>query len=182
LAYVKGSPVEVKPKLDLDKLPFEKQAIEKLTDSAARFPVAKSLQILELVFRKGNRKTVYSARIGQTDLACTLHITRQALNQHLKKLRESGLAQVGRGFINVTEDGLRALGYRKDPVIITVRVSPQRRSDAFEKMKSLPAIEIFRVAGDADVVLIVEQHTLEQVLETLSEIDGIVETKSLVAM
>jgi len=182
LAYVKGSPVEVKSKLDLDKLAFEKDGARKLSDPATTFPVAKSLQILELVFKKGNRKTVYSARIAQADLACALHITRQALNQHLKKLRESGYAQVGRGFINVTEDGLRALGYRKDPVIITVRVSPQRRSDAFEKMKSLPAIEVFRVAGDADVVLIVEQHTLEQVLETLSDIDGILETKSLVAM
>jgi len=182
LAYVKGSHVDVKPKLDLDKLAFEKHARARLSDPATRFPVAKSLQILELVFRKGNRKTVYSARIGQAELAGTLHITRQALNQHLKKLRESDLAQVGRGFINVTEDGLRALGYRKDPVIITVRVSPQRRSDAFEKMKSLPAIEVFRVAGDADVVLIVEQHTLEQVLETISEIDGILETKPLVAM
>ena len=182
MSYVEGSAVEVKPRLNLDKLALEKQAMEKLSDHAARFPVAKSLQILELVFKKGNRKTIYSARIGQADLACALHITRQALNQHLKKLRESGLAQVGRGFINVTEDGLRALGYRKDPVIITLRVSPQRRSDAFEKMKSLPAIEIFRVAGDADVVLIVEQHMLEQVLETLSEIDGILETKSLVAM
>jgi len=177
---VKASRVEVKPKLD--NLPFEKQVITKLSDPAARFPVAKSLQVLELVLKKGNRKTVYSARIEQADLAGTLHITRQALNQHLKKLRESGLAQIGRGFINVTEDGLKALGYRKDPVIITVRVSPQRRSDAFEKIRSLPAIEIFRVAGDADAVLIVEQHTLDQVLEALSDIDGILETKSLVAM
>lgn len=84
--------------------------------------------------------------------------------------------------MNVTEDGLKAVGYRKDPVIVTVRILPQRRSEAVEKIKALPAIETFRVAGDADAVLIVEQDKLDRVLEMLAGIDGVIDTKSLVSM
>lgn len=100
----------------------------------------------------------------------------------MKRLRELGLVQVGRGVINVTEDGLKAIGYHSNPVIVTVRVSPSKRLQAYERFKTLPAVEIFRVTGDADVVLVVEQDKLDHVLGTLSQIDGVVETKSLVSI
>jgi len=116
------------------------------------------------------------------DLARKLHISRQALSSHFKRLRESGFVQIGRGFVNVTEDGLRALGHRKDPVIVTVRIMPQKRAEAFEKIKALSVIEMFRVAGDADAIMIVEQDKLDSVLEMLASVDGIIETKSLVSM
>ena len=147
-----------------------------------RFPASRSLQILKLLLQNGQQKTVYSFPIGQVELAKELQITRQALSLHFKKLRESGLIEVGRGFINVTEKGLRAVGYRREPVIVIVRISPQNRSEAIKKINELPATEIFRVTGDVDVVLIVEQETLDRILEALSHIDGVVETKSFVSI
>lgn len=147
-----------------------------------RFPTSKSLQILKLLLNNGYQKTVYSLPIGQAELGKELQITRQALSLHLKKLREFGLIQVGRGFINVTEEGLEAVGYRREPVIVNVRILPQKRSEAIQKINELPATEIFRVTGDVDVVLIVEQERLDHILEALSHIDGVVETKSLVSI
>jgi DNA-binding Lrp family transcriptional regulator len=49
-------------------------------------------------------------------------------------------------------------------------------------MKSLPAIEIFRVTGDADFVMVVEQGALNEVLQILSATEGVVETKSYVSI
>jgi DNA-binding Lrp family transcriptional regulator len=49
-------------------------------------------------------------------------------------------------------------------------------------MKSLPAIEILRVTGDADFVVVVEQGALNEVLQVLSTIEGVVETKSFVSI
>ena len=147
-----------------------------------RFPASKSLQILKLLFQNGRKKTIYSVPIGQVELAKELRITRQALSLHFKKLREFGLIQVGRGFIDVTEEGLEALGYRREPVIVNVKILPQKRSEAVQKISELPASEIFRVTGDVDVVLIVEQDRLDQILEALSHIDGVAETRSLVSI
>lgn len=181
MAFADRSQARVKNQLNNAKLLFERQPNRQAPDSA-KFLAPRSLQILELLSRSGDRKTVYTLRIEQTELARKLHITRQALSSHFKKLRQSGFVQVGRGFVNVTEDGLKAVGYRKDPVIVTVRILPQRRSEAVEKIKALPAIESFRVAGDADAVLIVEQDKLDRVLEMLAGIDGVIDTKSLVSM
>ena len=155
---------------------------ERLPGLSLRFPTSKSLQILKLLLQNGRKKTVYSMPIGQVELAKELQITRQALSLHFKKLREFGLIQVGRGFIDVTEEGLEALGYRRDPVIVNVRILPQKRSEAVQKINELPATEIFIVAGDVDVVLIVEQDRLDPILEALSHIDGVVETRSLVSI
>jgi DNA-binding Lrp family transcriptional regulator len=172
---------ESKGRLCKGKLLFER-ANERSLNPSLRFSTSKALQILELLLQSGHRKIVYNVSIGQVELASELQITRQALSLHFKKLRESGLIQVGRGFINVTEEGLKAVGYRTEPVILNVRILPQKRSDAIQKIDELPATEIFRVTGDADVVLIVEQDRLDRILEALSHIDGVVETKSLVSI
>src|SRR5208283_1849693 len=142
-----------------------------------RFPISKSLQILKLLLQKGDKKTVYSVPVGQVELAEKLQITRQALGLHFKKLREFGLIQVGRGFVDVTEEGLEALGYRREPVIVNVKILPQKMSEAVQKISELPATEIFRVAGDVDIVLIVEQDRLDPILEAISHIDGVAETR-----
>jgi len=46
----------------------------------------------------------------------------------------------------------------------------------------LPVLEVFRVTGEVDLVLIVHQENLDYVLEMLSGIPGVVDTKSFVTM
>ena len=147
-----------------------------------QFMTPKSLHLLKLLWEYGSRNSVYTIRIKQGELARKLQITRQALSAHFKRLRESGFIQIGHGFLNVTEDGVRAIGYHCDPVLVLVRLQAQKRSEVSAKIKSLPAIEIFRVTGDADFVLVVEQGALNEVLQILSATEGVVDTKSYVSI
>jgi len=154
-------------------------ATEKATENnhSNQFMTPKSLHLLKLLWEHGSRNSVYTIHIKQSELARELHITRQALSAHFKRLRESRFIQIGHGFINVTQHGARAIGYHCDPALVLVRLQPQKRSEVTAKMKSLPAIEILRVTGDADFVVIVEQGALNEVLQVLSTIEGVVETK-----
>ncbi len=151
-------------------------------EAAPKFLTRKSSQLLKMLWENGNRKTVYSFYGKQTEIARKWHVTRQALSIHFKRLRESGLVETGRGFVNVTEEGLRAIGYNSNPVIVMVRVSPQKRLAALAMIRTLPAVQVFRVTGDVDVVLILEQDKLDQSLATLAATDGVLETKSLVSI
>lgn len=156
-------------------------------ESAGRYSLAlerltkKTLKILRFLVDSGDPTTVLTANISQPELAKTLHVTRQALSVHISRLAEGGFIQVGRGFINVTEDGLKASGYQHSPVILIVRVAPQNHRDAYDKIKSIHASEIFRVAGDADFALLLEHRDLDKVLQDLYAIPGIIETRSLIA-
>jgi len=149
------------------------RALERLTK--------KSMKVLRLICESGNPTTILASSINQQDLARKLHITRQALSVHVTRLSEAGLIQVGRGFINVTEIGLKATGYRNNPVILIVRVAPRHQFEAYEKIKRIHASEIFRVSGDADFALILGQSDLDRVLKDLYSIEGVLETKSLIA-
>jgi DNA-binding Lrp family transcriptional regulator len=148
-------------------------ALERLTK--------KTMKILHFLCDSGGPRTVLTANISQPDLARKLHVTRQALSVHISRLVETGFIQVGRGFINVTEDGLKASGYHHSPVILIVRVAPQNHRDAYDRIKRIHASEIFRVAGDADFALVLEHRDLDKVLQDLYAIPGVLETKSLIA-
>lgn len=148
-------------------------AVEQLTK--------KTIKVLRLLCETGYPRTVLTSQITQHDLARKLHVTRQALSIHIARLAEAGFIQVGRGFVNVTESGLKASGYRQSPVILIVRVAPQNHRDAYDRIKRIQASEIFRVAGDADFALLLEQRDLDKVLQDLYAIPGIIETKSLIA-
>jgi len=118
----------------------------------------------------------------QGDLAKELGISRQALNIHLKKLRNLNYIRTGRGFIDVTEKGLNALGFSSAPAFIFIKVSPTKRSEVYGKIKEIKVQKAFRVAGDMDAILVVERDKLNEVLRGLSEIDGILDTKSYVTI
>jgi len=141
----------------------------------------KTMKVLRLLCEGGNPTTVLVSHITQRDLARKLHVTRQALSVHITRLADAGLIQAGRGFVNVTENGLKATGYHHNPAIVMVRVAPQNQREAYEKVKGIRAYEIFRVAGDADFALVVDQQNLDEVLQDLYVIPGIVETKSVIA-
>jgi DNA-binding Lrp family transcriptional regulator len=173
---------DVKPMLDAVE-PTVKQDLQnadELTIALDRL-TKKTLKVLRLLCESGNPSTVLSSSITQRDLARKLHVTRQALSVHITRLADAGLIQSGRGFINVTENGLKATGYHHNPAILMVRVAPQNQREAYEKIKRIHAFEIFRVAGDADFTLVVDQRELDKVLQDLYGIPGIIETKSVIA-
>ncbi|MGD0423367.1 MAG: Lrp/AsnC family transcriptional regulator [Candidatus Bathyarchaeia archaeon] len=179
LTLVKPAVAEVKGDIYPAKPPFEENPghLELALDRMTR----KSMYILRLLCEGGNRSTMMTSHISQVELARKLHVTRQALSVHLKRLSELSLVQVGRGFVNVTEDGLRAAGYHRNPAILIVRFAPQKQLEAVEKMRKIPSVEAFRVAGDADFAIFTEQENLDRTLAHLYSVDGILEVRTLIA-
>ena len=142
----------------------------------------RSTQMLKMLCEKGKPTTTYSLHIKQDELAKQLGISRQALNAHLRKLRNLKYVRTGRGFIDVTEEGLKTLGISTTPAFILIKVSPHRRGEAYEQIRKLKIERVFRVAGDVDALLIVGREKLDKALKELSLIHGIQDTKSYVAI
>jgi len=142
----------------------------------------RSSQLLRLLYEKGKSTNTYSLHIKQDELAKQLGISRQALNVHLRKLRDLDYIRTGRGFIDVTENGLNTLGIFSTPAFVFIKVSPLKRTYAYEKIKELTVQRAFRIAGDVDALLIVEREKLDEALKRLSSIDGVLDTKSYVTI
>ncbi|MEM3536728.1 MAG: Lrp/AsnC family transcriptional regulator [Candidatus Bathyarchaeia archaeon] len=142
----------------------------------------RSLQLLRMLYEKGRLANTYTLSVKQEELAKQLGISRQALNVHLRKLRDLNYIRTGRGFIDVTENGLAALGISSTPAFVFLKVLPHKRMYAYEKVKELTLQRAFRVAGDVDALLIVSREKLDEVLKRLSSIEGIQDTKSYVAI
>jgi DNA-binding Lrp family transcriptional regulator len=136
------------------------------------------MQLLRLLFERGESTSTYTLHLKQDELAKQLNISRQALNVHLRKLRDLNYIRTGRGFIDVTDRGLNALGISSTPVFIFIKVSPLKRSYAYEKIRELAIQRAFRIAGDIDALVVVEREKLDEVLKRLSSIEGIQDTKS----
>jgi DNA-binding Lrp family transcriptional regulator len=135
-----------------------------------------------MFYDKGKSTSTYTLHLKQDELASKLGISRQALNVHLRKLRDLNYIRTGRGFIDVTEKGLTALGISSTPAFILVKVSPLKRSYAYDKIKELAVQRAFRIAGDIDALVLVEREKLDEALKRLSSIDGIQDTKSYIAI
>lgn len=142
----------------------------------------RSAQLLKMLYDKGKPTSTYSLHMKQDALAKELGVSRQALNVHLRKLRNMDLIRTGRGFIDVTEEGLTNLGVSASPAFILMKISPINRIDVYERIKELPVQRAFRIAGDVDAILIVEREKLDEILKKLYSIDGIQDTKSYVTI
>lgn len=142
----------------------------------------RSLQLLRLLYEKGKSSTAVTLRVKQDELATQLGISRQALNVHLRKLRDLDYIRTGRGFIDVTERGLTMLGMSSTPAFILIRVSPLKRIPVYDKIKELAVQRAFRIAGDFDALLLVEREKLDEVLKKLYSVDGIQDTRSYVTI
>jgi len=141
----------------------------------------KALQILQLLSRSCIRKTVYTSGMGYSELAKKLNVSRQALSSHLKKLSESGFVETSRDFY-VTEQGLGAIGLRRELALVTVRVNSQMRSQVIDQIEGFGVGDVLRVAGEVDLVLIIGQDRLERTLELLSRVDGVLDTRALLVI
>jgi len=140
------------------------------------------MQLLRMLYEKGKSTNTYTLHVKQDELAKQLGISRQALNAHLRKLRDLNYIRTGRGFIDVTEQGLNTLGIFSTPAFIFIKVSPLKRMHAYEKIRELTVQKAFRIAGDIDALLIVDREKLDDALKKLSIIDGVQDTKSYVTI
>lgn len=142
----------------------------------------RSVQLLKMLNEKGKPANTYTLFMKQDALAKELGVSRQALNVHLRKLRDMGCIRTGRGFIDLTERGLSLLGHSASPAFVLMKVSPVNRIEVYSKIKELAVQRAFRIAGDVDALLIVEKEKLNEVLKKLYSIDGIQDTRSYVTI
>ncbi|MEM3665990.1 MAG: Lrp/AsnC family transcriptional regulator [Candidatus Bathyarchaeia archaeon] len=142
----------------------------------------RSVQLLQILYEKGKSTITHTLSIKQEELAKQLGISRQALNVHLRKLRDLSYIRTGRGFIDITEKGLNILGISSIPAFVLLKVIPHKRMYAYEKVKELAVQRAFRIAGDVDALLIVDRGKLDEILKKLSSIEGIQDTKSYVTI
>jgi DNA-binding Lrp family transcriptional regulator len=145
------------------------------------FLTGRPLKLLYLLYTLSEPASVSVVETKQVELANQLGISRQALNVHLRKLKEQGCIRTGRRFIDVTEKGLALLGVSANPTFVFVRVSPVKRQKAYREMLKLPVQRVFEVAGDMDALLIMERKKLDDVLRSLASLEGVKTTKSYVA-
>ena len=142
----------------------------------------RSIQLLRMLYERGKSTSTYTLHLKQDELAKQLNISRQALNVHLRKLRNLSYIRTGRGFIDVTDRGLRALGLSSTPAFIFIKVSPLKRSYVYDRIRELKVQRAFRIAGDVDALVIVEGDKIDDVLRKLSAIDGIQDTRSYLSI
>jgi DNA-binding Lrp family transcriptional regulator len=145
-------------------------------------PTGRAFHLLYILYKQGRPATTYTLEVKQSELAKQLNISRQALNVHLRKLRDKGCIRTGRGFIDVTEKGLNMLGISANPAFVFVKVSPLKRVGVYQTIVTLPIQQVFRVVGDMDAILVVEQEKLDEALKNLASVDGIQDTRSYVTI
>ena len=142
----------------------------------------RSVKLLKMLYEKGRSASTYTLSVKQDELSKQLGISRQALNVHLRKLKNNGYVRTGRGFIDVTEKGLNALGVSTTPAFILIKVSPIKRIQVYDKIRELAVSRAFRIAGEVDALIIVERENLDEILKKLYAIDGIQDTRSYVTI
>ena len=114
----------------------------------------------------------------QAQLAKELKITRQALSNHLRKLRSLKLIRTGRGFIDLSPDSLRLLGKSTDEALVFLRVEPKYRVEVYEKITELKPLRLHRVTGSVDMVVTVSGAELAEFLSSAADITGVIETST----
>jgi len=142
----------------------------------------RSVKLLIMLYGKGRSTSTYTLRVKQDELSEQLGISRQALNVHLRKLKNAGYIRTGRGFIDVTEKGLNALGVSTTPAFILLKISPIKRIHVYNQIKEIAVTRAFRIAGEVDALIIVERENLDEILKKLYAIDGIQDTRSYVTI
>ena len=142
----------------------------------------RSVQLLRKLFEKARFTTNYTLSAKQDELSMQLGISRQAYNVHLRRLKNRGYIRTGRGFIEITENGLRALGISSTPAFILIKISPAKRVEVYEKLTKIAVLQAFRVAGEVDALIVIESENLDTILKQLCEMDGVQETRSYVTI
>ncbi|MFX1562810.1 MAG: ArsR family transcriptional regulator, partial [Promethearchaeota archaeon] len=138
----------------------------------------RQLEILRKLYQASVPMSMQSVIRTQAQLAKELKITRQALSNHLRKLRTLKLIRTGRGFIDLSPDCLRILGKSTDEALVFLKVQPKFRVQVLEKLKLLRPLRIHRVTGSVDIVAVVSGTELPDFLTNVTEVDGVIETST----
>ena len=144
--------------------------------------LGRPVRILRTLYERSTFMATYSVNMKQSQLSAELGITRQALNVHLRKLRDEHYIRTGRGFIDITEKGLKALGIATDPTFLFIKISPQKRAEAYKKVEGLKVRQLYRVAGDMDLVAVVGREELDATLRQIAQIEGVEDTHSYISI
>jgi len=142
----------------------------------------RSVQLLRKLYEKASFTTTYTLIAKQDELSAQLGISRQAYNVHLRKLKNRGYIRTGRGFVDITEKGLGALGISSTQVFILIKVLPTKRIEVYKKIAEIGVLQAFRIAGEVDSLIVVEREKLDEILKQLCAIDGVQETRSYVTI
>ncbi|MHA1713264.1 MAG: Lrp/AsnC family transcriptional regulator [Candidatus Ranarchaeia archaeon] len=142
----------------------------------------RQLAILQYLHERGSLSEVRSIRISQDELAVKLKITRQALSNHLRKLRDMDLVRTGRRFIDITEEGLKILGETSENAFVFIRVRPQARTKVYREVQKLKHSIVYRVTGDIDLIALVKRKDLDAFLQNVSEIAGVEGTSAHIVL
>ncbi len=136
----------------------------------------RQIKLLRKLYDEGRSIEVHTVEKTQDELAEELGITRQALSNHLKVLKELGYIRTGRGFIDLTEKALDLLGERKGDVFVFVRIEPTKRKHVYDAIKEMSIKRIYRVTGDIDLIIEADKSRLDEILEEIASLEGVKET------
>ncbi|MDV3104444.1 Lrp/AsnC family transcriptional regulator [Thermococcus waiotapuensis] len=142
----------------------------------------KQMKLLKKLYDEGKPIEVHTVEKTQDDLAKELGVTRQALSNHLKILKELGYIRTGRGFIDLTEKALELLGEKRGGVFIFVRIEPTKRKQVYAEIKKMNIKRIYRVTGDIDIIIEADKGHLDKILEEIASIEGVKETVTHVVL
>jgi DNA-binding Lrp family transcriptional regulator len=142
----------------------------------------RSVQLLRKLYEQARFTNTCTLSAKQDEISTQLGISRQAYNVHLRKLKNRGYIRTGRGFIDITEKGLSALGISSTPAFILIRVSPTKRTEVYKKITEIGVLQAFRIAGEVDSLIVIESENLDEILKQLCDIDGVQETRSYVTI
>ena len=142
-------------------------------------PLSKSEHRLLTFLRKNaESEYVYRVDLKQAELAEILGISRQALSVKLRPLIERKVIRTGRGFIEITENGLSVIGQYGKPVFIMVKVEPTKRKEVYAKVGEAEMGKVDKVSGDVDLILQIDGGAAAIVLDFISGLDGVISTKT----
>lgn len=136
----------------------------------------RQIELLRKLYKEGKTIEVHTVEKTQDELAEELGITRQALSNHLKVLKDLGYIRTGRGFIDLTEKALELLGERKGDVFVFVKIEPTKRKQVYDAIKKLKVKRVYRVTGNIDLIVEADKTILDEILEEIASLDGVKET------
>lgn len=142
----------------------------------------KQMEILRRLQRAGETREVCTVKKRQSELAKELGVTRQALSNHLRKLREMGLIRTGRGFIDITEKAFEILGRVGPPTFVLIKVRPKDFERVYNTIKGINDIKVYRVTGDYDLIIQTSQKNLDELLKIVLNLDGVEKTSTYVSI